>query len=211
VGRIMELVKKGDLILFIGDSVTDCGRNREDLSDLGPSYVKKIDSYLKAFFAELLLRVMNKGISGNRVIDLQARWQDDCLCYKPDIINILIGINDCWRRFDNNDSTSAEDFEKRYDSILLAAQKTGAKLTIMEPFVLPYPVERTSWREDLDPKIQAARKLACKYGAKLIPLDGIFASLIISKEPQFYSADGVHPTNAGHAVIAKAWLEAMKV
>jgi len=207
----MELVKKGDLILFIGDSVTDCGRNREDLSDLGPSYVKKIDSYLKAFFAELLLRVMNKGVSGNRVIDLQARWQDDCLCYKPDIINILIGINDCWRRFDNNDSTSAEDFEKRYDSILLAAQKTGAKLTLMEPFVLPYPADRTLWREDLDPKIQMARKLARKYEAKLIPLDGILASLITSKEPQFYSADGVHPTNAGHAVIAKAWLEAMKV
>ena len=207
----MELVKKGDLILFIGDSVTDCGRNREDLSDLGPSYVKKIDSYLKAFCADMELRVMNKGVSGNRVIDLQARWQDDCLCYKPDIINILIGINDCWRRFDNNDSTSAEDFEKRYDSILLAAQKTGAKLTLMEPFVLPYPADRTLWREDLDPKIQMARKLARKYEAKLIPLDGILASLITSKEPQFYSADGVHPTNAGHAVIAKAWLEAMKV
>jgi len=207
----MELAKKGDLILFIGDSVTDCDRNREDLSDLGPSYVKKIDSFLKDFCSEMELRVMNKGISGNRVIDLQARWQDDCLCYKPDIINILIGINDCWRRFDNNDPTSAENFEKRYDSILLAAQKTGAKLTIMEPFVLPYPAERTSWREDLDPKIQAVRKLARKYGAKLIPLDGIFASLITSKEPQFYSADGVHPTNAGHAVIAKAWLEAMKV
>jgi len=204
----MSLIKKDSIILFQGDSITDAGRDRET-EDLGPGYPQKINQYLSAFCAELNTRVINKGIGGNRVRDLQERWQEDCIDLKPDVVNILIGINDCWRGFDSEDFTSAEAFESGYREILTRTKASGALITMMEPYVFPYPEDRIAWREDLDPKIQAVRRLAREFGAVYIPLDGLLAELITTREPQYYSADGVHPTDAGHAFIAKAWLKAV--
>lgn len=204
----MSLVKKDSIILFQGDSVTDAGRSREE-EDLGAGYPQKVDQYLSSFCADLNARVINRGISGDRVKDLQERWKEDCVDLKADVVNILIGINDCWRKFDSNDPTDVEDFEAGYRDILAQTKATGALITIMEPFVLPYPADRLAWREDLDPKIQAVRRLAREFGAVYIPLDGLLAELITTREPQYYSADGVHPTDAGHAFIAKAWLKAV--
>ncbi len=204
----MSLIKKDSIILFQGDSVTDAGRSREE-EDLGAGYPQKVGQYLSSFCADLNARVINRGISGDRVKDLQERWKEDCTDLKPDVVNILIGINDCWRKFDSNDPTDVEDFEAGYRDILTQTKATGVLITIMEPFVLPYPADRLAWREDLDPKIQAVRRLAREFGAVYIPLDGLLAESITTREPQYYSADGVHPTDAGHAFIARAWLKAV--
>lgn len=204
----MPLVEPNDFICFIGDSVTDCGRSREDPSDLGPSYVKKIQAYLSEFYAGWNVRVANRGISGNRVRDLRQRWQTDCLDDQPDVVNILIGINDTWRRYDSNDPETPEAFEADYRDILTRASAAGARISIMEPFLMPHPPEKQEWRVDFDPKIQVVRAMAREFHAVYIPLDGIFARLSAQEDSHTFSADGVHPVDAGHSVIARAWLEA---
>lgn len=201
-------LKENCVISFMGDSTTDCGRNYDDLTDLGNSYAKKLQAYFDTFYAGINVKAINKGISGNRVRDLKQRWDADCLRFKPDIVSILIGINDTWRQFDSNDPTSVEAFERDYHEILTKTKATGAKIVIMEPFVFPYPEDRLGWRVDLDPKIHAVRALAREFQATYIPLDGIFASLITQKDSCCYAADGVHPTDEGHTVIARAWLRA---
>lgn len=204
-------IEPKSLVLFQGDSTTDCGRNYADGDDLGPGYPVKVATYFSTFLPELEVRFLNRGMGGHRVRDLAARWQRDCVDLKPDYLSIMIGINDCWRRFDCNDPTTVEDFENTYRDILRQAADTGAKLIMMEPFVLPIPSDRLGWREDLDPKIQAVRRLAREFDALLIPLDGVFGSAIVKNPPEFYVAaqDGVHPTDAGHALIAKTWLRAV--
>lgn len=193
--------------MFQGDSVTDCGRNREDENDMGTGYALLIGSWLQARYPEKNLRFLNKGISGNRVSDLEARWSEDCIDLKPSFVSILIGINDTWRRYDNNAPTSAEEFENTYRRIILQVkEKTGAKIMLCEPFVLPFPEDRKHWREDLDPKIHAVRNLAREFKTLLLPLDGLINSAAAQRSPEFWAADGVHPTMAGHALIAQEWL-----
>lgn len=203
----MCILKKNDVILFQGDSITDCGRNREDFYDLGGGYPKIIGSVLSAKYPDYDLKFINKGVGGDRVIDLKERWQEDCIDLKPTVLSILIGINDCWRKFDNNDETTVADFEATYMKIAdRAVNELNMQLIIMEPFVLPVPEDRRAWREDLDPKIQAARNVAEKYNGIYVPLDGLFASAYIAKNPAYFAEDGVHPTNAGHGLIANAWM-----
>ena len=196
------------VILFQGDSVTDVGRNREDRNDMGYGYPMMVASWFAALHPEKNVRFLNRGIGGDRVSDLQARWDEDCIRLKPTVVSILIGINDCWRRFDSDDPTSAEQFQITY-SYILDRLKTelNPQIILGEPFVLPVLEDRKKWRSDLDPKIQVVRDLARQYHALLLPLDGIFSSAATFKSPGFWTNDGVHPTPAGHALIAKEWLK----
>jgi len=202
------LIKDNSTVLFQGDSITDCGRSKENKADLGGGYAMMAAAWFNALHPDINVNFINRGISGNRVKDLVARWKEDCIDLKPDIVSILIGINDCWRRYDRNDPTTAEQYEEGYRNILTQVKEnTNAKIIILEPFVLPVPEDRKQWREDLDPKIAVVRSLAREFGALYIPLDGIFASYSTRKNPEYWAADGVHPTKAGHAVIAKEWLK----
>lgn len=202
-------VSDGATILFIGDSITDCGRFADAERGLGSGYPLVVSEYLKAFFPHCGFKVLNRGISGNRVRDLEARWQPDCLDLKPDVISILIGINDVWRRYDSADPTSVEDFEAGYRRILKSAhENTDTQIVIMEPFVLPFPADRQTWREDLDLKIAAVRRLAREFADAFVPLDGLFAAACVKRPCEFWAADGVHPTASGHALIAGAFLDA---
>lgn len=205
-------IKKDSLILFQGDSITDCSRLRDDGNDLGKGYAMMTAAAFNAMYPEMHVRFLNRGISGNRAINLKERWQEDCIDLRPDVVSILIGINDTWRKFDRQDPTTVEAFKESYHYILTEIkEKLDAKIIIMEPFLLPVKEEQKKlWREDLDPKINAARELAREFNATYIPLDGIFASAAVKREPSFWAADGVHPTQAGHALIAKAWLENIK-
>ncbi|AFK87468.1 MULTISPECIES: SGNH/GDSL hydrolase family protein [Thermoanaerobacterium] len=205
------LLKDGDVVLFQGDSVTDAGRDRENPDDLGFGYPNIIASMFYALHPELNVKFLNRGISGNRVRDLKERWQNDCIDLKPTVVSILIGINDTWRNYDNSDYTSPEKFEEDYRYILEKTRKNlDAKIIIMEPFVLPVPEDRKEWRVDLDPKIHVVRNLSREFEAYFIPLDGIMAKYSTAKDPAFWASDGVHPTNAGHAIIAKEWLNLIK-
>lgn len=203
---------KGDIVLFQGDSITDAGRNRENGADLGRGYAWMTSALYGSAFPENQVKFLNRGISGNRVVDLQGRWQEDCLDLKPTVVSIYIGINDTWRKYDRNDPTSAEAYEAGYRELLVRTkEELGAKIVMIEPFVLPVPEDRRTWREDLDPKITVVRELAREFGARFVPLDGLFAQASMQAEPAFWAPDGVHPSPAGHALIAKAWLQAVGV
>lgn len=202
-------IQENDMVLFIGDSVTDCGRSRDDDSFLGSGYVGMIAAWYSALFPHQRTHFINRGISGNRVRDLRARWESDVIEPRPNLVSILIGINDTWRAFDSNDPTSTEDFERDYRAIL-EHTRAGifSQLVLCEPFVLPIPADRKAWRVDLDPRIQVVRQLAVEYSATLVPLDGIFAQAAAARRDlAFWTPDGVHPSPAGHALIAQAWLK----
>ncbi len=202
------MIQQNATILFQGDSITDAGRDYLT-DDLGPGYPQKIAAYFNAFCASKNVRVINKGISGNRVKDLKNRWQTDCIDLKPDILSILIGINDTWRRYDSNDPTSAETFETTYREILTEVREKlpYCKIILLEPFLIPTDPQKEAWRVDLDPKIGAVRRLSREFGTVFVPLDGLYQEICADQDPVLFSADGVHPSDAGHAFLAQQWLK----
>jgi lysophospholipase L1-like esterase len=204
-----NLLKPGSVVLFQGDSITDCGRNKETGEDLGGGYPAKVAAVWEALFPDSGVSFVNRGISGNRAKDLLERYEKDFKAVKPDLVSILIGINDTWRRYDKNDPTDAALFERHYRALLenLKRDMPGTPLVIIEPFLLNSIPERSSWREDLDPKIQVVRSLAKEYADFFIPMDGIFVRYTVEgiKETEM-AADGVHPTPLGHGIIASEWL-----
>jgi lysophospholipase L1-like esterase len=206
-----NLIEPGSLVLFQGDSITDAGWLREDPNSMGGGYAMMASAWFSALYPEMGVRFLNRGISGHRVRDLKSRWQEDCIDLKPDWVSVMIGINDTWRRYDSADPTSTESYEEDYRHILgRVRDELGAKLILLEPFVLPCPPDREAWREDLDPRIHVVRKLAVEFGALLVPLDGVFAQAACKREAAFWAADGVHPSPAGHALIAQAWLRTVR-
>ncbi len=195
------------LILFQGDSITDAGREREPGTHLGDGYVWIIASWLSAHFPHKRWRFLNRGISGDRAIDLRRRWPADCLGLQPDLVSIMIGINDTWRRFDQGLRTSASEFEDHYRHILQRTRvETEAQIILCEPFLRPYPADRKRWRADLEAKIEVVHRLADEFGTRLVPLDRAFARAATIREELFWTTDGVHPTPAGHALIAQEWV-----
>ncbi|WP_138496334.1 SGNH/GDSL hydrolase family protein [Paenibacillus pinistramenti] len=205
----MCVFENNSKVLFIGDSVTDCGRNYEDPDSLGSGYAFAAASELGRAYPEKQISFMNKGINGNRVADLEERWKRDCLDVRPDYVSILIGINDTWRRYDNNEPTSAERYYEGYRSLIQQALTQGVKgFILLEPFVVPVTEEQKGWYEDLNPKIQAVRELAKEFNSLYIPLDGLFNAASTRTGAAYWAADGVHPTAAGHGLIADAWLKA---
>ncbi len=198
-------------ILFMGDSVTDCGRDYKNPTDLGFGYPQAIAARYSAEHPTRAITFLNRGISGNRVRDLKARWQKDCLDLAPTLMSILVGVNDTWRRFDSNDPTSTEAYERDYRFLLESARREcNPAFILCEPFCLPTPPDRRAWRVDLDPRIHVVRSLALEFGAILLPLDGIFAAAAAARhDPAFWLGDGVHPSPAGHALIAQEWLRAV--
>lgn len=204
----MIMFESNSKILFMGDSITDTGRDRENPENMGRGYAYMLAGMLGAMYAELDLKFYNQGISGNRVCDLVERWQSDCIEFKPDVLSILIGVNDVWRRYDSNNPTDVDSFKNGYKQILQQTKDDlGCQIVIMEPFVLPVSEDRKEWREDLDPKIGAIRELAAEYADAYVPLDGIFASASTLTGPAYWSADGVHPNEKGHFLIADNWVE----
>lgn len=199
----------GKTVLFQGDSITDCGRDRIS-DDLGAGYPALIAQIYRCLYPDSGTKFINRGISGNRSAELLARYEEDILLPKPDFISILIGINDTWRRYDSCDPTSAEQYEDNYRRILSGIRHDlpGTQILVIEPFLLPTDPEKECWHEDLDPKIGVARKLAREYADFFLPMDGIFQKLLVDGiSPKAFSEDGVHPTPAGHAAICRAYLQ----
>lgn len=194
-------------ILFQGDSITDKGRDRSDINSLGDGYVMMIKSQFFAKNPGAQSKFLNRGIGGNKAIDLCNRWDIDCIQLNPDLLTIFVGINDTSGSNPNEDS----DFFKYYTEILeRSISETNAKIILMEPFVLPVNKERAGRRPKLDIKIDIVRKLALKYKTNLIPLDGIFNSAATKTGYEFWALDGVHPTPEGHALIAKEWFKELE-
>ncbi|HHV50368.1 MAG TPA: SGNH/GDSL hydrolase family protein [Candidatus Avimonas sp.] len=198
-------------LLFQGDSITDAGRDRSDIHNLGRGYARFAAEMLREAFPDKEWEFVNLGISGNRTKDLLARCQTDFVDIQPDILSILIGINDTWRAFDSNDPTTPEQFEENYRKVLENVKKhTNAKIIMLEPFLLHNSPDKDNWRGDLNAKIDVVRRLAREFADVYIPLDGLFAAASVEKEPAHWAPDGVHPSEAGAKLIADAYVEAVK-
>lgn len=186
-------------ILFIGDSITDCGRRDDDPDFLGAGYVRMIAEALPD------RPVINAGISGNRAVDLRDRWSIDVVERRPDILTVFVGINDTWRRYDSRDPTSASAFEADYRACLTDLGGASS-LILVEPFVLPVTTEQERWHEDLDDKRAAVARLTAEFGGSFLPLQSLLAAAAEDHGAAALAADGVHPTELGHRMIADAWL-----
>jgi lysophospholipase L1-like esterase len=210
-GNSMPLqIKDGEVVLFQGDSITDAGRSRDNLDDLGSGYANLTSSWLTAAYPERKIHFINRGVSGNRVVDLRERWKTDCLDLKPNWVSILIGVNDTWRRYDSNDPTSVESYETGYRDLLTQIkERLNAQVILCEPFLLPISQDVERMREDLDPKAAVVRKLASEFKTRFLPLGTIFADACKHRDPAFWSADGVHPTFTGHALMTQAWIDSV--
>lgn len=195
------MVPMSNVTVFIGDSVTDCDR----LTDppFGNGYVFNIVAS-----GRLDGVIINVGISGHRLIDLENRWDADVLAHNPRLVSVAIGVNDMWRRYDSNDPTSVEDFEDRYRRVLKATKAHGnPDLVLCEPFLLSVREEMKAWREDLDPKIAVVHKMAAEYGAKLVRFDQRFQDLAQEMSMLELADDGIHPSKLGHTIMADLWLQ----
>ncbi len=208
----MSLLVPGDRVLFIGDSVTDVGRDRTDPASLGGGYPLLVAALAGARRPDLGLTFLNRGVSGDTSAMMRARWEQDAITLAPTVVSVLIGVNDTWRRYDAGVRTSTEAYEEHYRAVLDATRdRLGARLVLIEPFLAPVTADQHRWREDLDPRIGVVRRLAAEHGAVLVPADGIVAAAAVRTGPQTWCADGVHPTAAGHGLLAEAWLTAVGV
>ena len=187
---------KEPVIVFAGDSITDGERNTT-ADGLGDGYVRVLAAHprLRGW------RVVNRGISGNRAQDLRARWQTDVLDESPDVVSIFVGINEVWRRFDSGDATSDEQFEAELRALI--EPLAGARLVLVEPFLLPRDEEQRGWSDELAGKVRVVRALAAELGAPLVPLDLTMRAAGTASE---LAPDGVHPNALGHQLVADTWL-----
>ena len=184
--------------IFQGDSITDAGRSYDDLSSLGDGYVRHTVQRLQAEYPDIEWDCLNKGISGDRTVDLVKRWDRDCIDLQPDIVSVLIGVNDTARAFDQNMPMTPETFEETYRFLLEELKaKTTAKIVMMEQFLLPGFPQTEPWFADLNAKIHITRRLAREFADVMIPFDGLFAAACLKQPPAFWAQDGVHPSAAG--------------
>ena len=205
------------IILFQGDSITDCGRKADFGRNLGHGYATLVGAALGA--AEpYQYRIVNRGIGGNRIVDLYARMKVDMINLKPDYMSILIGINDVWHELDSKNGVDAAKFEMVYDLMVseLKAALPDLKIMIMEPFVLPgsattseeTPERYPEFRSETILRAQAAKRIAEKHGLVFVPLQEVFDKANAdAPTPDYWLVDGVHPTAAGHELIKQAWLK----
>lgn len=193
-------------LTFHGDSLTAAGRRPAHPQDLGHGYVRLVAEALGGFHPGL--HVANRGVSGFRVRDLRAAWQADVLADPPDVLSVLVGVNDTWRRYDRNDPTSVADYVRDYRHLLDTAAGTGARLVLVEPFLVPVTGGQWTWREDLDGRIHAVRRLAGEYDALLLAADGLLNQAARQAgDPAKLTPDGVHLEPLGHELLAAAWLD----
>lgn len=199
-------------ILFQGDSITDAGRDRRNYFDLGKGYAKVASEQIKSAHPDKDIEFINLGIGGNRSDQLFDRLYKDAIELQPDIISILIGINDIWHRYGSEKiATTDAQFELNYTTILEELKaKTNAKIMIMSPYLLDCE-GKDAMREDLKTMLPIVRRLAKKYADVYVPLDEYFdEALKTMPEPMYYSKDGVHPNENGAAFIGKIYAEAIE-
>ncbi len=202
--------KLGDKILFQGDSITDAHRGSESATDagLGHGYVYLTAARLSADHSELRLVFRNRGVSGNNIHDLVSRWKEDTIALRPDVLSILIGIND----------TAAEmafdEFETAYDTLLdqTKAALPSVRLVLCEPFAL-LPPERdgavNAWDTNVRQRARIVEKLAEKYGARFVRFQKVFDEARKRAPAEYWLYDGIHPTHSGHQLMADEWIRAV--
>lgn len=204
-------------ILFMGDSITDAKRDRELDAYMGAGYATMVAGEL-GHKEPYVFEFVNRGISGNRIVDLHARIKQDMINLQPDYISILIGVNDVWHEYTRQNGVDADKFEVLYDMMIAELQRDipGVKIMIMEPFVLPGSKTRTEedkpgrWEHfssETPLRAAAAKRIAEKYDLVFVPLQEEFDRVNADAPDGYWLRDGVHPTAPGHDLIKRAWLE----
>lgn len=197
-------------LLFQGDSITDAGRDRTDHHNLGYGYPVYAAEELKKRYPDKEFEFVNLGVSGDQTKDLVARLESDFIEQQPDIVSILIGVNDTWHHAAMKDWIPGDVFEARYRTVLEALkQRTHARIMMIEPFIVPVNEEKASFYEDLFPKIQIIRALAREYADVYLPLDGLLAALAVNHPLSDFSDDGVHPNASGSKIIGQLYADAI--
>jgi lysophospholipase L1-like esterase len=209
----------GTTILFQGDSITDAGRDRasyyaNNLRGLGNGYAILAAAKVLADDPKTNYQVYNRGISGNKVYQLSDRWKDDCLNLKPDILSILIGVNDIWHTLSGRFDSTAEKYEKDYHALLTRTKNAlpDVKLIIGEPFVVDggTAIDNDKWFPKFEGYRIAAKRIAEEFKAAFIPYQTIFAEALKTAPVAYWCPDGVHPSLAGAQLMADAWFKAFK-
>ncbi len=208
------MAAKSKTVLFQGDSITDAGRARDASlppnAGLGTGYPLFIAGRALNALAGKPLRFYNRGISGNRVVDLYARWKADALNLSPDVISILIGVNDTWHEFGGRNGVEVDRYAQIYRMLLAWTRGVlpQAKLVLCEPFVLPIGAVEAAWLPEIAARRRVVKGLAREFRAVFVPLQRVFDEALKRAPAAHWLSDGVHPTPAGHALIADAWLAA---
>lgn len=201
-------IKKQSTILFLGDCITGANRNQNDPRDTGEGFVSRISDALKSY----RITVVNKGVDESKSIDLLNRYESDVLDVKPDVVVIYIGMNDVWHHYTKNIYTPNDAFENNIKTLCEKIKNDlNIPIIMIEPFIIDITEEHHKMREELWQKVDILRKLARRYATEYIALDGSFASACIKHDINYYTIDGVHPTNEGHKFIARRILRTLIV
>jgi lysophospholipase L1-like esterase len=211
-----SLISPGDTILFQGDSITDAGRKRgptepNSFAAMGTGYAWLAAAQLLTSRPDAEFKIFNRGISGNKVYQLAERWQADSLDLKPNVLSILIGVNDYWHKHNGNYDGTLEKYETDYHALVERTKDSlpQVKLVICEPFVLKVGAVDDSWFPEFDGYRAAARRVAEEAGAIFVTFQTMFDRAAALAPPKYWAADGVHPTTHGAALMAGSWLAAV--
>ncbi len=206
--------ENGTTMLFIGDSITDCGRRGAE-APLGAGYVRTFTELVTSRWPERNVRWLNKGIGGNRVSDLRERWRDDVLFHKPDRLSVKIGINDLHSAVRGAEGGIDPDrFEQLYDEILdMTKTELGCPVVLISPFYISTDTSgqtfRSSVLELLPQYIEAVSRMSDKYDTLMVPLHDVFQEQLAHRDADTFCPEPVHPNHAGHTIIAENLLEVL--
>ena len=206
-------LRSGQRFLFQGDSITDAGR-REDPRGWGTGYAAILPGLVYAQAAELDIEYLNRGIGGNTTLELEARWEQDCIELRPDWMSVLIGINDCHHYLAGCQETGPVPYAQRLESLLQRATEcTGCSLILLEPFywTLPPGTDEQQRRVSalLPEYIATVHRLAEQFQARLVRLHEIGRQVLQGRPAEVLSPEPVHPNITGHGLIAYALFQAL--
>ena len=196
-------------IVFFGDSITDCDRDRGYLNSLGNGYVKILADKLRPIYPDTDIELINKGISGDRVQELLARVQTDVIDLKPDAVVIMIGINNVWHKFTHGKELDLVEFEQDLKELITKLKEAGIVVIFLEPFLLPAP-DKLRMRKIFNEELKIIDRVGEEMCDEFVAFDEMFNGLVESIPYSEYSLDGVHPTHRGSRLIANTAIKAIR-
>lgn len=209
------LINRGDVVLFQGDSITDAGRNRDLAAEpnsyaaMGKGYAWMAGSQILVESPDAGLKLFNRGISGDKVWQLADRWQADCLDLKPNVLSILVGVNDFAHVHKWKAEGSLEKYETDYHALIARTKQAlpNVKLILCEPFVLKVGMVDDTWLPGFAEYRAAAKRVAEQAGARFVPFQTMFDTAVKFAPLDQWAADGVHPTTFGASLMARWWMK----